>query len=467
MSNKVTSKLLPLLNTFGILVLFSPILFVLLGFFGIFSFNLSIIFLVISYVLLTIYFFISYLHVKSFLNNLLFDISLSPSVTAMKESALEIYISLSSEYPNTNNFKLFLRPEIEPAYILNPSKEELIFPLDFSSKDLNNREVRKSFKFSPLGRNDIIYQNFWLRISPKNFIFKKGLLTWQVNCALSEKKLTKVFPNPFLPEDLSSAKNLNQIGSKRLLKKFSDGREFESLKKYQRDDHVRHIDWKRSAKHNKLLVKKYSPETNQRILIALDCSRKMKSPVKERSQLDFAVDAAASLSSLALNFEDELGFLAFSHKLDSSVLPAKSSSQQKLVMEKLRNVSASPYDSNYKVFSSWANKQRKRSLLVLITSVISPSNLTELREGLRQINKKHILLLAICKSQAIDEVLNQKVSNLEEAYTQAAAFKSRSDIENRLDYFQSSGINCIYANPSDVARKLREKYIEFKQAGII
>ena len=51
--------------------------------------------------------------------------------------------------------------------------------------------------------------------------------------------------------------------------------EFEALRDYQRDDDYRAIDWKATARRQKLITCEYQQERNQSVLCMLDCGRLM------------------------------------------------------------------------------------------------------------------------------------------------------------------------------------------------
>jgi uncharacterized protein (DUF58 family) len=70
------------------------------------------------------------------------------------------------------------------------------------------------------------------------------------------------------------------------------GREFESLKDYQPGMGRRMIDWKRSARHGKLLAREFRIEANNNIVLALDNGRLMCEPVDGVPNVDRAETAA-------------------------------------------------------------------------------------------------------------------------------------------------------------------------------
>ena len=71
-----------------------------------------------------------------------------------------------------------------------------------------------------------------------------------------------------------------------------EGREFEALADYQPGMDRRMIDWKRSARHGKLLAREFRIERNNNIVLAIDSGRLMCEPVDGVPKVDRAVTAA-------------------------------------------------------------------------------------------------------------------------------------------------------------------------------
>jgi hypothetical protein len=64
----------------------------------------------------------------------------------------------------------------------------------------------------------------------------------------------------------------------------------EALRDYKRDDDYRAIDWKATARRQKLITREYQQERNQSVLCMLDCGRLMTAETQGLSQLDHALN---------------------------------------------------------------------------------------------------------------------------------------------------------------------------------
>src|SRR5258705_308925 len=94
-----------------------------------------------------------------------------------------------------------------------------------------------------------------------------------------------------------------------------EGAEFEALREYAPGLDSRHIDWKHSAKHRKLLCKEFRTERNHQIVMAFDTGYLMVEPVDGLTRLDHAINAGLLLAWISLQGGDLVGLLSFDEML--------------------------------------------------------------------------------------------------------------------------------------------------------
>ena len=98
--------------------------------------------------------------------------------------------------------------------------------------------------------------------------------------------------------------------------------EFERLRDYRRDDDYRAIDWKATARRQKLITREYQHESNQTVLCMLDAGRLMTARTAGLSLLDHALNAMLMLSHVAARAGDQVGLLAFADGIERYAPPA-------------------------------------------------------------------------------------------------------------------------------------------------
>ena len=83
-----------------------------------------------------------------------------------------------------------------------------------------------------------------------------------------------------------------------------DGSEFDALREYTPGLDPRRVDWKRSARHRKLLCKEFDTERNHQIVMAFDTGYLMREPIDKVSRLDHAINAGLVLAWIAMRGGD-------------------------------------------------------------------------------------------------------------------------------------------------------------------
>ncbi|MCB0322720.1 MAG: DUF58 domain-containing protein [Bdellovibrionales bacterium] len=293
-----------------------------------------------------------------------------------------------------------------------------------------------------------------------------ALCRWQLSFRWSKNNSTTVYPNDgFAPDDTLQAFQRQQQGVVPLRNALSEGREFNSLRTYTPGDDLRKVDWKRSAKANRLVLKTFEPETHQRINIALDCGRRMRNSVDGRQQLEHATDAAAHLLRVAVQNGDEVGLFAFDHQVISRFHCRRGRRHEHLVREALQELKTADIESDYQLLLEWVGMDRRRSLLVLITTLSNPAGLESIERALQPIRGRHLPIVFAIADRELDLLRFRSVNNLPEAYTIAAAVEQVSRIEQAAARLTRAGIETVYCDAAQLSERLRLKYLELKALG--
>ncbi|MBW8755774.1 MAG: DUF58 domain-containing protein, partial [Sphingomonadales bacterium] len=90
-----------------------------------------------------------------------------------------------------------------------------------------------------------------------------------------------------------------------------DGTDFDALVEFRSGMDRRAIDWKQSARHQKLHAKEYRTERNNQIVFAIDSGRQMSEPVAGIPRVDRAVSAMLLTGWVALKLGDRVALHSF------------------------------------------------------------------------------------------------------------------------------------------------------------
>ncbi|MEZ6106485.1 MAG: DUF58 domain-containing protein [Pirellulaceae bacterium] len=76
------------------------------------------------------------------------------------------------------------------------------------------------------------------------------------------------------------------------------------------DDNFRHIEWRATARRNRLTVKDFQANQSQRLVFMLDCGRMMTNESQGIALLDHAMNSVLMASYVALQQGDSVGCCA-------------------------------------------------------------------------------------------------------------------------------------------------------------
>jgi uncharacterized protein (DUF58 family) len=101
------------------------------------------------------------------------------------------------------------------------------------------------------------------------------------------------------------------------------GFEFDQIREYQLGDDVRFIDWKSTARMNKLLVRQYIEERNRTIILAVDVSPSTLFSSSNHLKYDVISQIASMLALVADYGKDAVSLVLFSDHVELAIPPAR------------------------------------------------------------------------------------------------------------------------------------------------
>jgi uncharacterized protein (DUF58 family) len=126
---------------------------------------------------------------------------------------------------------------------------------------------------------------------------------------LDERVPLKVFPRDEAVRNLLRPLETQVYSGNHVAAQRGEGIEFADLRQFVPGDRVRHVNWRASARRRQLWVNEYHPERNADLVVFVDAFAEARRA--ERSTLDPAVRAAASIVARYLRQRDRVGFVSF------------------------------------------------------------------------------------------------------------------------------------------------------------
>ena len=271
---------------------------------------------------------------------------------------------------------------------------------------------------------------------------------------------------------LAGDRRLQEIGIKTYQQR-GEGTDFKQLAEYRYGDPVRHIDWKATLRQNKAILREFQDERDQCVMLLIDCGRRMRAYDAENEigtgHFDQVLNAVMLLSYVALKQGDAVGALTFGTPPGEERLfaPRKGAHALNALMGELYSVQPTPTHSDYiSVAQNLLRRHHKRSLVIVITNFRDEDS-SELKQALRLLRSRHLVLLASLREQVVGQLIGSPLESGEAALDVGSAHlyeQSRRDAFNRL---AARDALMVDAEPQNLGIELVNRYHAVKRAGLI
>ncbi len=241
------------------------------------------------------------------------------------------------------------------------------------------------------------------------------------------------------------------------------GTSFESLREYVQGDDPRHVDWKSSARHDKLITRLYEVERSQSIVFMIDAGRWMTADVGELTRFDRFLNAALLLAQVASRRDDRVGAMVFDSEVRAFVPPSKGRACVAGILDAVLDIQPRMVESDYRrAFAHLARRHRKRSLIVVFTDVLSRNQSRELIDECVRSTRRHLPLVVTLRDAGLDALVGRVPENAAAAYEQAAAEDLLLEREQALAGMRAAGVHVVDVPPSHLAPAVVDRYLELK-----
>jgi uncharacterized protein (DUF58 family) len=162
--------------------------------------------------------------------------------------------------------------------------------------------------------------------------------------------------------------------------------EFEEHRGYTQGDDIRHIDWKAYAKFDRYFIKEYRKTTNLKAYIVMDTSGSMGYASNGISKFDYGSTLAASLAYIMLKWQDSVGLITFSNKIETMIPPKAVHDHLFAILNALQDTKPQGETSGAPVLQDLAASLKRRGLIILISDLLD--NPEAVTRGLKQLRSR-------------------------------------------------------------------------------
>ena len=255
----------------------------------------------------------------------------------------------------------------------------------------------------------------------------------------------------------------------RQLRRRGEGTSFASLREYAVGDEPRHIDWKATARRCRTMVREYTVEQGQTVIVAIDAGRLMTQLSDGVSRFEHALSAAMVLADVAVHSGDQVGLLLFDDEVRAWVPPARGRPALERLRAALVPARATMREPDYAAaFRTLATRHRKRALVVLFTDAVDVRASQALIAHTTRSAARHLPLVVALRNDALhDAARPPAAASAARIYEAAAAEELLLAREEALQRMRGAGASVVDVSPRTLAAAVVNRYLELKGRGAI
>lgn len=273
---------------------------------------------------------------------------------------------------------------------------------------------------------------------------------------------------------LATSNRLEEVGVKRV-RRLGHTMEFDQIRPYVPGDDRRAINWQATARaaarggadgSGGLMVNQYQEERAQPVVAALDMGRAMRSPFDGLTLLDHAVNASLVLLNTALLKHDRAGLVTFDAEARSVVSPSRRRGHLGTLLETLYRQEPGFTDPSYEaLYATLRQRVRQRSLVLLFANFDTVAGLERQLPYLRQIAKRHRLVVVLFENTGVRDLLGAPSERLEDAYVKAVAEGLAAEKREIARTLERWGIGALLTRPETLTVDAVNRYLQLKARG--
>ena len=297
-----------------------------------------------------------------------------------------------------------------------------------------------------------------------NVRYASPLGLWQRQLRLRARSVVKVYP------DLRQIQIFDQLAREsrelewvRSSKRKGGETEFARLREYVAGDEYRAVDWKATARRQKLTVREYQLESNQNILFMLDGGRMMTGIDSGLSRFDHALNATLMLGHVAARGGDRVGVLGFDEAVRAFVAPTSGPQAVRRLIQATYDLYPRFVDADYDAaFGYLGQRLRARALVVIFSHVFDSSVARTLLKRVNAVRQRHLPLVVMFRDRDVEALLDPSANNHADHFTKAAAAEVLRFQKSVMRDMVRAGALLLETDATSLTGKLVSRYLEIK-----
>jgi len=247
-----------------------------------------------------------------------------------------------------------------------------------------------------------------------------------------------------------------------------EGTELDSLAAYAPGMDLGDVDWKVSARHQALRVRRNRLEKNQRVVVCIDTGRLMADPIEGLERLDHAVHAALVVSYAALRAGDLVGLHAYASEPLAFLPPIAGVKHVKRLTQACAALKTTDVETNHVLgLHDLLARLKRRSLVVVFTEFVDSTSAELVIESLGHLAQKHLVIFVALDDPITEAPISTEPGSAEDLAEAVVAGQLRDERARVLHKLKRLGVDVVTGTPGRATLDLLARYVRIKKRGLI
>jgi uncharacterized protein (DUF58 family) len=242
------------------------------------------------------------------------------------------------------------------------------------------------------------------------------------------------------------------------------GAELLQLRRYQPGDPPRIIDWKASARAQRLISRDFAEDQHLEVVVVIDAGRSSGLRAGELDRFGHYVNVAASLAQHVVALGDLVGLVVYSDQPLLALAPARGTAAVTRLRSVLAGAEVTGSESNPLAAAMRVRSLvGQRSLVVLLTDLDDAAVASQLLSAVRLLLPKHLPFVAGLSSAAAESLASSIASDWLDPFEALAAQEYCTGLDRKVQALRALGVPALVARPEQLERAVLEAYGRFRQ----
>lgn len=237
------------------------------------------------------------------------------------------------------------------------------------------------------------------------------------------------------------------------------GLELHQLREYVQGDPLRAINWKATARSQKLVTQVFSEEQHLDIMLVLDVGRTSRTRVDGMSQLAHYTNLVSTFTAYAVAAGDSVGLVVAADTTQFALPPQRGNAAVRQINTALRNLRSEPVETDMLAAAMTVQRlARNRCLVILATDLYSQTLSGDFGRSLKLWGRRHMPFVVGLIGADVIALAQQKSNDTSDAYASLAASEYSISVQANARAAQRLGAQAIVARPQELQSRVLETY---------